>query len=169
MTGLGVGPVALAQTPSWDNGKVRMCVCDAGYTGVDCARRMCPRGNDVLDDRDNAARALRYQVQNLTLVAAGALGDGHCFDHPSTSYPAFYNCFGDLMGKTFALTFTSRLNQSYTTKPLVVNALSLADDIRAALRELPNYVVDDCAVSCEFVYLAGYAADAPTPACRGRA
>ena len=28
--------------PGWDNGKVRMCVCDPGYAGVDCARRTCP-------------------------------------------------------------------------------------------------------------------------------
>mmetsp|Transcript_11522 Transcript_11522/g.35487 ORF Transcript_11522/g.35487 Transcript_11522/m.35487 type:complete len:537 (+) Transcript_11522:106-1716(+) len=111
-------------------------------------------------------RALLRQVQNLTLVAAGPLGDGHCFSSDfGNSRATHLECFGDLMGKSFALTFTTQQGQSYTTKPLVVNTPStlMGDKVKTALRELPNYAVDDCEVSCDFIYIEGYAADAPTP------
>ncbi len=32
----------------WDGAKVQGCVCDAGYEGVDCSLRSCPRGDDPL-------------------------------------------------------------------------------------------------------------------------
>ena len=60
-----------------------------------------------------------------------------------------------------------QLNQSYTTKPIVVPKISdqtgsttndkhaaanaaLATAMRDALRELPNYVIDDCEMDCDF-------------------
>ena len=32
----------------WDADKHQMCVCDAGFSGIDCSERSCPRGNDPL-------------------------------------------------------------------------------------------------------------------------
>ena len=32
----------------WDQKKSRQCVCDAGYSGVDCSERMCPKGDDPI-------------------------------------------------------------------------------------------------------------------------
>ena len=47
----------------WNHHKSMACVCDAGYTDVDCSRRMCPRANDVMDERASTAWAMtRFQV-----------------------------------------------------------------------------------------------------------
>ena len=32
----------------WDSDKARTCTCDAGWTGFDCASRVCPSGDDPL-------------------------------------------------------------------------------------------------------------------------
>jgi len=169
---LGTSPVKLSQKPAWDTNKVRKCVCDPGYTDVDCSRRMCLRGNDILDERMNRNDAVKNQIQKFVLVGAGSYGTGlrstnsgeKCFynDHPETSP----ECFIDLMDKTFALTFTSKLNQSYTTIPILMNNTNyttwkgfnepvtnnntmLSNMVEDALLGLPNYVVDDVDVECD--------------------
>merc|ERR1719335_742484 len=167
--GLGVGASKVPQKPNWDSGKVRMCVCEPGYTDIDCSRRMCPKGNDVMDERQNLVTALKYQTQTVTLIGAGALGDGVATGCGATFTEAATDaCFGDLVGKSFALTFTSKLNQSYTTKPIIVSIvddansgtvaaaeMATATAVQSALHELPNYVVDDCSVTCTYEYALG--------------
>merc|ERR1719387_214508 len=163
--GLGVGASKVPQKPNWDSGKVRMCVCEPGYTDIDCSRRMCPKGNDVMDERQNLETSLKYQTQTVTLIGAGALGDGK---RSGCGAPATDACFVDLVDKSFALTFTSKLNQSYTTKPIIVqniaNAvpataagaeLTTSMAVQSALHELPNYVVDSCDVTCTYEYAVG--------------
>jgi len=169
---LGTSPVKLAQKPQWDTNKVRKCVCDPGYTDVDCSRRMCLRGNDILDERMNRDDAVKNQIQKFVLVGAGMHGDGFrttkrgekCVnnDHPETTP----ECFVDLTDKTFAITFTSKLNQSYTTIPILLNQSNttvfknfnepvsgnntmLSNMIEDALLNLPNYVIDDVDVECD--------------------
>ena len=85
-----------------------------------------------MDERQNLVTARKYQTQTVTLIGAGALGDGIAKDGATqcgaasdeTSTDA---CFADLVDKSFALTFTSKLNQSYTTKPIIVTAMAGAD------------------------------------------
>jgi len=181
--GLGVGASKVPQKPNWDSGKVRMCVCEPGYTDIDCSRRMCPKGNDVMDERQNLVTALKYQTQRVTLIAAGALGDGKmtvtgCGADAAYTDAATDACFVDLVGKSFALTFTSKLNQSYTTKPIIVSIvddansgtvaaaeMATATAVQSALHELPNYVVDDCSVTCTYAYLPGISKLYPSVAC----
>ena len=38
-------------THEWGAGRLRACACDPTWTGVSCARRMCARGPDPLDQR----------------------------------------------------------------------------------------------------------------------
>jgi len=125
----------------WDSHKSMACVCDAGWIDVDCSRRMCPKANDVMDERLNIADMFKYQIQNITLYGAGKDGNG-----TDSSIEDFYD-------QTFALTFTSTLNESFTTVPLKISNGNaddvsvtdveriLGNDIEVALQALPNKVV----------------------------
>merc|ERR1719217_773864 len=115
--------------------------------------------------------SLNYQTQTVTLIGAGALGDGVSTVSgcgAASDDAATDACFVDLVDKSFALTFTSKLNQSYTTKPIIVqdiaNAvpataagaeLTTSMAVQSALHELPNYVVDSCDVTCTYEYAVG--------------
>ncbi|RYH30350.1 hypothetical protein EON65_05480 [archaeon] len=55
-----------------------------------------------------------------------------------------------MKSKTFALTFKSRLNETYTTYPIVFDASDMNDfvlDVQLALLKLPNRVIDGITVS----------------------
>lgn len=113
---------------NWDQSKTRGCVCDAEYGDVDCSKRMCPYGTDVMDVRNNMLAAAKYQVQQIYFIPDDATADA-------------------LDGYTFALTFKSRLNETFTTRPIVYHSTTadLHDfvlDIQESLMELPNKVID---------------------------
>ena len=61
--------------------------------------------------------------------------------------------YTDFVKKSFALTFTSKTNETYTTIPVELNTADaagitdLAADIKAALEGLPNRVIDTVAVT----------------------
>jgi hypothetical protein len=129
-------------TTLWDAKKSRACVCDPHYTEIDCSRKMCPKGNDVMDTRLDTSDDVTYQIQNITIHA------GNSAENDETAQ-SLYN-------DTFALTFKSTLNETYTTIPIVFNpksSVDIADNygnptndmaaaIEAALEGLPNYVID---------------------------
>ena len=54
---------------------LRTCVCDAGFSGHDCAARECPRGSDplALEDRACGNNACTDEVQ-LFLVDGATTG-----------------------------------------------------------------------------------------------
>jgi len=123
----------------WDRKKTRGCVCDARYGDVDCSKRLCPYGTDVLDTIDNGDYASpKNQKQKSTFN----------FD-PNTS--------PNVGKETFALTFRSRLNETFTTIPIVLNrdgAVGLTgndhdftQDVKLALLNLPNRVIDGVTVT----------------------
>jgi hypothetical protein len=122
----------------WDNRKTRGCVCDATYGDVDCSKRMCPYGTDILDVRDNLLVSTKYQVQSINFQASTSL----------------FN----LNRKTFALTFKSRLNETFTTIPITFDETDLPDlvhDVQIALLNLPNRVIDGITVAAAMSYAAG--------------
>merc|ERR1719453_824696 len=61
-------------------------------------------------------------------------------------------------GQTFALTFRSRLNETYTTIPIVFNPTEpgiMAEHIRLALVSLPRRIVDDIQVHADDNFVSG--------------
>jgi len=121
----------------WDADKTRGCVCDPEYGDVDCSKRMCMYGNDIMDQRDNLNEARRFHVQHILFVA----------DVPDDYAGAFAS-------KTIALTFTSKLNESYTTMPIVMDRTTGASgfpefvkQVEYALESLPNKIIDDVHVA----------------------
>jgi hypothetical protein len=122
---------------NWDEAKIRGCVCDATYGDIDCSKRMCPYANDVLDVRDDLLVSTKYQVQQLNFQASD-------MEEIASGAEA------SLQGKTFALTFRSKLNETFTTIPIVFKADDLPDfvnDIQLALLNLPNRVIDGITVA----------------------
>lgn len=69
---------------------------------------------------------------------------------------------GSLSGDTFALTFTSKLNESYTTIPIKFPAStsaglsSFVKHVENALESLPNKVIDDVHVAAAWATTHGY-------------
>ena len=150
----GEGVVLSYVATLWDAHKSRACVCDPMYTEIDCSRKQCPKGNDVMDTRLDTSDDVIYQIQNITI-------------HAGNSRPTAILTTGDelsttLYNSTFALTFVSTLNESYTTIPIVFNPKSdqsdptdgfgnptstMGNDIQLALEALPNYVIDAVSVN----------------------
>jgi len=118
----------------WDKGKMRGCRCDPQYGDVDCSKRMCPYGTDVLSVRENLLLDEKAQVQTIV----------------------FHN--GSLYTKsnyTFAVKFVSRLNESFVTypiqfKPLIEDQDEFRVRVHEALMSLPNRVIDGCSVNVKF-------------------
>lgn len=138
-----VGFVSEAKTfdyKGWDSAKTRGCVCDAQYGDVDCSKRMCPYGNDILDIRDDLLTSQKYQVQELRFIS----------DNGVITAGSAANGVETLSGQTFALTFKSRLNETFTTIPIVFDDTDINDfvnDIQLALLNLPNRVIDGVTVT----------------------
>jgi len=128
----------------WDAEKTRGCVCDPEYGDVDCSKRMCMHGNDIMDQRDDLTAARSYHTQFIQMVV-----NTQEDDTDSTTMAASIADTAKLTsGNTFALTFTSKLNETFTTIPIVFDFSSggfkdMVKDVEFALESLPNKVIDD--------------------------
>jgi len=134
---------------NWDAGKIRGCVCDAHYGDVDCSKKMCPYGTDVLDTRDDLLVSTKYQVQTLEFMS-----NTHGVWVPGSNPRDFKSIApgSNLYGETFALTFKSKLNETFTTIPIPFDNVrddldDFANDIQLALLNLPNKVIDGVKVT----------------------
>lgn len=146
---------------NWDASKTRGCVCDPEWGDVDCSKRMCQHGNDIMDQRDNLNAAQKLHVQHIQFVADHQAphyydtdGEIDQSDHASVSVNSGRNI---LKGKTFALTFTSKLNETFTTIPIKYPTSETANNmydfflaVELALEGLPNGVIDNVKVQGEF-------------------
>jgi hypothetical protein len=58
----------------WDADKHQMCVCDAGFSGIDCSQRSCPRSDDPLTPATSrwcGGMPCKNEVQSFRLSSAG--------------------------------------------------------------------------------------------------
>jgi len=111
----------------WDASKTRGCVCDPGFADVDCSKRICNYGTDIMDHRLNLNVGQKYQTQKIQIVAESSSSDA------------------DFVGKTFSITFKSKLNETFTTIPIHIQTSDFAmfiTDVQSALENLPNDVID---------------------------
>jgi len=123
----------------WDAEKTRGCVCDPEYGDADCSKRMCMFGNDIMDQRDDLTDTRLFQTQFIQMVVNT--------DDSSASQTISFTS-----GHTFALTFTSKLNETFTTIPIVFDFTTagfndMLKDVEYALESLPNKVIDDVHVA----------------------
>jgi hypothetical protein len=133
----------------WDAKKTRGCVCDPQYGDIDCSARLCQYGTDVMNTQKDLTVAAKNQIQLVSFT--GGLPAG------AATYAGSFNNAVTTKGKTFALTFTSKLNETFTTIPInlpylpasgVTRAQALAAirnfelDTEWALKTLPNSVID---------------------------
>lgn len=138
----------------WDAEKTRGCVCDPEWGDADCSKRMCMHGNDIMDQRQDLTAARKFHTQHIQMVVNV---DDDVTDAQTTTFTA---------SNTFALTFTSRLNESFTTIPIVWDRTSggfndMLKDVEHALESLPNKVIDDVHVAGSW-YTANDGAEAWT-------
>ena len=123
---------------AYDSKYLRGCECDAEYIGADCSVRMCPFSNDIMDRNQNQLRDEVVNVQRIRITHEGDIDS--------------------INGKTFALTFRSRLNESYTTIPIVFNPSepgTMGNHIKSALMSLPRQVISDIQIHADDNYVAG--------------
>merc|ERR1711988_434580 len=107
------------------------------------------------DERLNTADMFNYQIQNITFYAAGQNGNG-----TMSQISEFYN-------RSFALTFVSTLNESFTTIPIMIDdgidatggtasitdvEIAMGAAIELALQALPNKVITNVNVNVSFGY-----------------
>jgi hypothetical protein len=100
------------------------------------------RGNDIMDQRDDLLTTRLQHVQHIQFQADIV----DIWTHGANRVAMY--------GKTFALTFTSNLNESFTTIPIVFTAgdtdANLKEfflDVEHALEALPNGVIDNVDVN----------------------
>jgi len=154
----------------WDKQKTRGCVCDPEYGDVDCSKRMCPYGTDVMDNREDLSVQAKYQVQKFKFVTRPS----SFRNTPGAQRRVLGTADDDatnIQSQTFALTFKSKLNETFTTRPIAIQTKNngaidheefhtFIISVQNALMSLPNQVIDKIEVHGAVDTLVDYSADA---------
>ena len=109
---------------------------------------MCPYGNDVMDVIPG------FDEHATAGLLGGPAMEGYGNEVAQTQTVTLYDAEDDnlnFVGKTFAMMFTSKHNETFATQPIMWDSDLdvLADYIEVALEKLPNRVIDDVDVSVE--------------------
>lgn len=111
----------------WDNQKSTLCLCDAGYDGIDCSIRICPQNGEYQKTCDDGP-TYHTDVKAITL--------------------SFEESFATLstvdLDNYFTLQFVNRFNSYSETRPIGFwdDALTL----QQALYALPEFAIEDVVV-----------------------
>lgn len=147
---------------NWDARKTRGCECDPEWGDVDCSKRMCMMGNDIMDQRQNLLVARKQHTQHIQFVADNKFSWTYTSAGINedlaikTATEVSGGTRAYLHGRTFALVFTSKLNETFTTIPIKFSMGETASDYKVmflavehALEALPNGVIDNVDVAGE--------------------
>lgn len=147
----GVNPANPVTYRLWDADKSQSCVCDEGYSGPDCTRRECPRGDDPLTHRNRDCGGdadCSDELQTITLTEALA----------SNNWVAWgYFTFQDWTGETWRtdlLELGPNLESgcivddgNYGPIPEATFLTLVAAKVKAALEAIPNAALDTVTVT----------------------
>ena len=126
------GPAAHLSSPL----PLQVCLCDAGFQGIDCSERVCPRGADPLlnDDRWCGHTACMWEVQSFTLQKTGITTYRiSLVDSTNTTHVALATV--DTASNTFN-GYVDPLSPSFASV-LPDPSVTLAGQLMAALRATP--------------------------------
>lgn len=122
--------------------KTRACVCDPGFSGIDCASMMCPRGDDPLTTEDANGVTEVYDIQSVVITTATTDRDyaqlSTTTDPSDASYSA--STSGRSNQGSFTLTFTDSFGKAWTTRPIPA---SDEDDTEFATLVVDTYTQPD--------------------------
>jgi hypothetical protein len=117
----------------WDADKNRACKCDARFSGYDCSERKCPRGDDPL----TVGQFFETQTINIGYAISEAAAND-----------VFANTVANKVTGSFKLIFTDYFGEKWTTAAIPVDgATDKSAEVKAALKALPNDVVQDVTVT----------------------
>ncbi|KAG7399925.1 hypothetical protein PHYBOEH_007611 [Phytophthora boehmeriae] len=143
-----VGGVSGRTYGLWDQEKIMGCVCDANYEGHDCSLRTCPKGDDPLTSG-------QYEMWQAIV-----LNPGSAFVAGTSS---FYLTYFDPYGNAYTTdkiatggTFTPLAAvagspppppaATYNAPAAAASTVTTCSNIQAALRNLPNNVLNTVTV-----------------------
>ena len=139
----------------WDADMAQACVCDPGFSGPDCSRRECPRGDDPLTHRygecpDNSDSTYtlkapcRNEVQSFDITISAGKADW------------FHILFTDWTGKIWKTDdFLLGDNgiaacTADATLPLAASATTVRDAVKNALENIPNGIIPSVTVTATY-------------------
>jgi len=111
----------------WDSDKNQACVCDPGYSGIDCSLRSCPRGDDPLTTLPYTCglSACRNEIQSFSIDGGQDKGG------------AYSLVFTDLDGNSFETDVFKLITDTSSDD---YDAASNEEAIKQAIEALPNNV-----------------------------
>lgn len=118
---------------SWEMSHLQQCVCDGGYTGIDCSQRICPFG----DDPETTCNMQQRQVQKVTLDFGSIPA--------SVGNPALFGLYST---DQLTLGFTTYGGNNYSTPAVSgIYTASGANSLATAIKSLPSFAVSDVTVT----------------------